>query len=82
MTTPESDPRVRAAWDRAARAREHADRLLAISNDLSTNEGWASYEADLDAEAAGEQYTGTWHDVNAELHPELYADQSDPEAEL
>jgi hypothetical protein len=82
MSTPDRDPRVLAAWDRAAQAREHADRLLAISNDLDTAEGWVAYDADHDAEVAGEQYDDIWHDVNAELHPGLYADQSDPEAEL
>jgi hypothetical protein len=81
MSTPDSDPRVLAAWDRAAQAHEHASRLRAISNDLSTDEGWAAYEAHIDAELTGDHYEDIWHEVNAELHPDLYADQSDPEAE-
>jgi hypothetical protein len=81
MSTPDGDPRVVAAWDRAARARDHADRLIAINNDLSTDQGWAAYNADIDAEVAGDCYQDIWHEVNAELHPDLYADQSDPEAE-
>ena len=82
MSTPDGDPRVMAAWDRAAQARDHADRLMAISTDLRTAEGEAAYLADHDAEVAGERYEDVWHEVNAELHPGLYADQSDPEAEL
>jgi hypothetical protein len=82
MSTPDSDPRVVAAWDRAAQARDLADRLLAINNyDLSSDEGWAAYNADHDADVAGERYQEIWHEVNAELHPDLYADQPDPEAE-
>jgi hypothetical protein len=81
MSTPDSDPRVVAAWDRAAHARDHADRLLALSNDLGTARGEAAYLADHDAEVAGERYEDIWHEVNAELHPDLYAGQSDPEAE-
>jgi len=81
MSTPEDDPRVQAAWDCSVEAREHADRLLAINNDLSTPEGWAAYIADHEAEEAGDRYHDAWHEVNAELHPELYADQPDPEAE-
>lgn len=82
MSTPDSDPRVQAARDRAAQAREHADRLLAINNDLSTDEGWAAYNAYVDAEEASRQYDNIWDDVYAELHPELHVGKSDPEAEL
>lgn len=78
---PEDDPRVQAARDRYIQAREHADRLLAINNNLDTDEGQAAYVADHDAEVADEQYDQVWHEVNAELHPEWYADFSDPEAE-
>jgi hypothetical protein len=81
MSTPDDDPRVQAAWDRSGQAREHADRLIAISNDLSTDEGQAAFIADYEADVAGEQYNEIWHDVNAELHPELYAEQPDLEAE-
>ena len=82
MSTPDGDPRVRAAWDRAVQAREHADRLLAISNDLSTDEGEDAHVADHDADVANDLYGQSWHEVNAELHPGLYAGQSDLEAEL
>jgi hypothetical protein len=81
MSTPDSDPRVLAAWDRAAQARDHADRLIAISNDLSTAGGEAAYLADHDADVASDHYENIWHEVNAELHPGLYAGQPDPEAE-
>jgi hypothetical protein len=81
MTTPDDDPRVRAAWDRAAQAHEHAERLRAISNDLSTDEGMAAFDAHCDAENASWLYDGIWSEVYDELHPELEAGQCDPEAE-